>query len=197
MSIKALQRTPRSASRFTSLGPAWMTYIGSFCLMKIMIALKVCASFAVAGIVAGCCGISTKTTLEKGPEISRIQIKQDAWGMHIFQPALYGINIQFKNDQSDWRGVIPASSLTIQDTGMHPVFPNDLPPTYNGYVRYDEKENNVDIRLYEILTDVHGKQYFPEHPLNGVRRVNTLIEDKMQNSAVEPTRAPEGARGSP
>jgi hypothetical protein len=65
------------------------------------------------------------------------------------------------------QGVIPASLLTINS-----------PTQYQGYIRFNEREREIDIRLYEHRTDIKGNAYFPEHPLNGVHRVSNQIDDR-------------------
>jgi len=136
---------------------------------------RVAASLILLCFMAGC-GMSTKTTLYRAPAVSGITVKQEAWGFHQFAMAEFGIEIQFKSDLVDGRGVIPASSLMISDTGVMPFWsPNcTSPPPYMGYIRYEERQNQVDIRLYQRLTDVYGTPYFPEHPLNGVHKVNSI-----------------------
>ncbi|MEM6885320.1 MAG: hypothetical protein AAF571_09825 [Verrucomicrobiota bacterium] len=129
-------------------------------------------SFFIFAILtlSGCAGISTHVYLQKDREISKIEIVQEEWGFSIFAMALYGLDIQFNSDHVDHRGVIPASNLTIKETGISsPLHSDDnIQSPYRGFIQIDEEKKNIEIRLYVHLIDIYGKDYFPQHPINGV-----------------------------
>lgn len=107
-----------------------------------------------------------------------VSIQQQKRGLHLLVPALHGVDLEFPSALVDCRGVIPASSLQVGDGGTSPVLGAYPGPPYEGYIKYDEKQGQVDLRLYGRKVDVHGHPYFPEHPLNGVHRVNQLKVEK-------------------
>jgi hypothetical protein len=123
------------------------------------------------------CGVTTRTTVQRGAERTCVLVEQQKWGMHLLEPALNGLSIQFPSGLADRPGVIPASCLGIQDTSRLPAVDDNQTP-WAGYINYDRTHRGLDIRLYQRRVDVYGHEYFAQHPLNGVFRVNCQTQEK-------------------
>ncbi|MBU4460311.1 MAG: hypothetical protein KJ579_07075 [Verrucomicrobia bacterium] len=129
-------------------------------------------------LMATGCGVTTRTTLQRGSDRTSVSVEQEKWGMHLLEPALYGVSIEFPSALLDRPGVIPASSLDIHGIGRYPWLGTDTQSPWAGYINCDVRHRELDIRLYGRRVSVYGSEYFPPHPLNGVHRVNSLTEER-------------------
>jgi hypothetical protein len=147
---------------------------------------KILTAFFLLGLTG--CGITTHTAIHRGSQRTAIEIDQEMWGFHLLYPALHGLSIEFSSSLIDNRGIIPASSILVADTGFPPLtLSTNAPGPYQGFIDYDDGADWVEIRLFKCETDLYGHNYYPQHPLNGIHKVTSLKIEQEQNHAPEGT----------
>jgi uncharacterized protein YceK len=63
------------------------------------------ATLTLTALFSGCGGISTRTIVHKGATVTRVEIKQEKWGFHLMQPALFRMDMELESKFVNWRGV--------------------------------------------------------------------------------------------
>ena len=145
--------------------------------MKKITTAKILALICLTSLQTGC-GVSTRVSGVKNNDVMNISVHQKYWGLSLRTVGEFNLEFEF-NDFASTFEVIPAPELSFMKDDEIPTSErydvlnsiwSDVP--HEGFIEFNQKSNKLEIRLYQMATNLNSLTVCRKHPLNGVYKVN-------------------------